>query len=191
MPYCFGEALDDLDEDFSDIEVDYSLPRNMSYDVALLDKLCQRDNDCVLTFYGGEPLICVDKIKQIMDNTRARLFMVQTNGLLLDRLEPEYVNHFHTILVSIDGDEALTDFYRGNGTFKRLISNLKLIRRNGFGVIDSQNDGDGADRHIQAGQMAPAQSRVFILFSALAAERGILEERLLKERFQAVERRKL
>jgi len=130
--YCFGEALDDLDEDFSDIEVDYSLPRNMSYDVALLDKLCQRDNDCVLTFYGGEPLICVDKIKQIMDNVRAKLFMVQTNGLLLDRLEPEYVNRFHTILVSIDGDEALTDFYRGNGTFKKLISNLKLIKRNGF-----------------------------------------------------------
>ena len=130
--YCFGEALEDVDEDFSDFEVDYSLPRNMSYDVALLDKLCQRDNDCVLTFYGGEPLICVDKIKQIMDNVRAKLFMVQTNGMLLDQLEPEYVNRFHTILVSIDGNEALTDFYRGNGTFKKLISNLKLIERNGF-----------------------------------------------------------
>jgi putative peptide-modifying radical SAM enzyme len=129
--YCFGEALDDMDEDFSDLEVDYSLPRKITYDVALLDKLCERDNDCVLTFYGGEPLVCVDEIKRIMDNVRAKLFMIQTNGLLLDRLELEYVNRFHTILVSIDGDQALTDYYRGNGTFRKVIDNLKLIKRNG------------------------------------------------------------
>jgi putative peptide-modifying radical SAM enzyme len=130
--YCFGEALDDMDEDFAELEVDYSLPRKISYDVALLDKLCKGDNDCVLTFYGGEPLICVDEIKQIMDNVRARFFMIQTNGLLLNCLEPEYINRFHTILVSIDGEEALTDFYRGRGTFKKVISNLQLIRQNGF-----------------------------------------------------------
>jgi putative peptide-modifying radical SAM enzyme len=58
--------------------------------------------------------------------------MIQTNGLLLDRLEPKYVNRFHTILVSIDGDEALTDFYRGRGTLRKVIDNLKLIKRNGF-----------------------------------------------------------
>jgi putative peptide-modifying radical SAM enzyme len=121
-----------MDEDFSELEVDYSLPRKISYDVALLDKLCQRDDDCVLTFYGGEPLICVDEIKQIMDNVRARLFMIQTNGLLLDRLEPEYVNRFHTILISIDGEEALTDYYRGKGNFRKLIDNLRLVKRNGF-----------------------------------------------------------
>ncbi len=130
--YCFGEAFDDMDEDFAGLEVDYSLPRKISYDVALLDKLCERDNDCVLTFYGGEPLLCVDEIKQIMDNVRARFFMIQTNGLLLNRIEPEYVNRFHTILVSIDGEEALTDFYRGRGTFKKVISNLQLIKQNGF-----------------------------------------------------------
>ncbi len=58
--------------------------------------------------------------------------MMQTNGLLLDRLEPSYVNRFHTILVSIDGDEALTDFYRGAGTFRKVVDNLKLIKKNGF-----------------------------------------------------------
>jgi putative peptide-modifying radical SAM enzyme len=58
--------------------------------------------------------------------------MIQTNGLLLDKLEPEYVNRFHTILVSIDGDRTLTDFYRGKGTFSKSIANLRLIRQNGF-----------------------------------------------------------
>ena len=130
--YCFGEALEDVDADFSDFEVDYSLPKKISYDVNLLDRFCRRDSNCVLIFYGGEPLLCVDEIKRIMDNVKAKDFIIQTNGLLLDRLEPEYVNRFHTILISIDGDEALTDFYRGKGTFRQVINNLKLIRRNGF-----------------------------------------------------------
>jgi len=130
--YCYGEACEDVDEDFSNFEVDYSLPRKISYNLELLNKFCIKDPDCVLTFYGGEPLLCAEEIKQIMDNVQAKLFMIQTNGMLLDRLEAEYVNRFHTILVSIDGDEALTDFYRGKGTFRKVIDNLKLIVQNGF-----------------------------------------------------------
>jgi putative peptide-modifying radical SAM enzyme len=130
--YCYGEALDDIDSDFSESQVDYSLPAKINYGVDLLARFCKADKDCVLTFYGGEPLLCIDEIKQIMDNVKVKHFMMQTNGLLLDRLEPEYVNRFHTILVSVDGDEALTDFYRGNGTFRRVIGNLILIKQNGF-----------------------------------------------------------
>lgn len=130
--YCYGEALDDVDNDISDIEIDYALPREINYDVGLLDRFCRQDPDCVLTFYGGEPLLCLDEIKQIMDKTKPKLFMMQTNGLLLDHLEQSYVNRFHTILVSIDGDKALTDFYRGAGTFRKVIDNLKLIEKNGF-----------------------------------------------------------
>jgi putative peptide-modifying radical SAM enzyme len=125
--------LEDVDANFPNFKVDYSLPKMISYDIELLDRFCRQDSDCVLIFYGGEPLLCVDEIKQIMDSVTAKHFIVQTNGLLLDHLEPEYVNSVHTILVSIDGDETLTDFYRGKGTFRKVINNLKLIRRNGFG----------------------------------------------------------
>ena len=131
--YCFGESLDDFDEDFgTDIEVNYDLPRKINYNTKLLNKFCLRDIDCVLTFYGGEPLLCVDEIKQVMDEVVAKHFMIQTNGLLLDKLEPKYVNRFHTILVSIDGEEALTDYYRGNETLRKVVNNLKLIMQNGF-----------------------------------------------------------
>ncbi len=131
--YCFGESLDDFDEDFGEnIEVDYDLPRKLSYDVNLLDKFCHKDKECVLTFYGGEPLMQMDTLRQIMDRVTPKLFMIQTNGLLLDKLEPKYTNRFHTILVSIDGQEELTDFYRGAGTFRKVINNLKLIKKNGF-----------------------------------------------------------
>ena len=131
--YCFGEALEDFGAEFEGFDVDYSLPERVSYNPDLLDRFCKQDPDCVLTFYGGEPLFCIDEIKRFMDNVAAKHFLLQTNGMLLDRLEPEYVNRLQTILVSIDGDEALTDFYRGKGTFRKVIENLKLIRRNGFG----------------------------------------------------------
>jgi uncharacterized protein len=130
--YCFGEVFEDFNEDFADFEVDYALPRKANYDFALLAEFCRKDSGCVLTFYGGEPLLCTEAIKQIMDLAKPQHFMIQTNGLLLDKLEPEYVNRFHTILVSLDGDEALTDYYRGKGTFRKVIDNVKLIVQNGF-----------------------------------------------------------
>jgi len=131
--YCFGESLEDFDEDFGDdLEIDYNLPRKANYDVADLDRFVRKDPDCVLTFYGGEPLMYMDKLREIMDTVTPKMYMMQTNGLLLDKLEPKYVNRFHTLLVSIDGDETLTDYYRGKGTYRRVIENLKLIKRNGF-----------------------------------------------------------
>ena len=131
--YCFAEAMEDVDEDFSGFDVDYSLPKKIGYKIDLLERLCRQDPECVLTFYGGEPLLCTEEIKQIMNRVNAKHFMIQTNGLLLNSLEPEYVNRFHTILVSIDGDEVLTDYYRGEGTFRKVVDNLKLIKRNSFG----------------------------------------------------------
>lgn len=125
--------MDDFDEAFGDdLEVEYDLPKRINYSVDVLDAFCKKDPECILTFYGGEPLLDANKIKQTMDKVKPKLYMIQTNGLLLDKLEPEYVNRFHTILVSIDGEEALTDYYRGTGTFRRVTDNLKLIRKNGF-----------------------------------------------------------
>jgi uncharacterized protein len=130
--YCFGETMDDFDEDFGDFDLDYNLPKQAAYDVAYLNHFCRKDPDCVVTFYGGEPLLNADFIRDVMDRVAAKHFMIQTNGQFLDRLEPKYVNRFHTILVSIDGDEELTDYYRGKGTFRKVINNLKLITQNGF-----------------------------------------------------------
>ncbi len=130
--YCFGETMDDFDEDFGEFELDYYLPKQAAYNFSELAAFCKRDKDCVVTFYGGEPLLNVAAVRQIMDIVPAKHFMIQTNGLLLDKLEPKYVNSFHTILVSVDGEESLTDYYRGKGTFRKVIDNIKLIKKNGF-----------------------------------------------------------
>ncbi len=124
--------MDDFDEDFGEFELDYALPKTADYDVAYLDRFCRKDSDCVVTFYGGEPLLNINALRRIMDSVHARHFMIQTNGQLLDKLEPKYVNRFHTVLVSIDGEESLTEYYRGKGTFRKVIDNAKLITKNGF-----------------------------------------------------------
>jgi len=61
--YCFGEALKDVDADFPDFEIDYCLPKKTNCNIGSLDRFCRQDSNCVLTFYGGEPLLYIDEIK--------------------------------------------------------------------------------------------------------------------------------
>ncbi len=130
--YCYGRSCEDFGSDFHDLAVDYSLPSSISYETDALQAFLEKDRDTVLVFYGGEPLLRMDKLREIMDRAKRSRFMIQTNGLLLDRLEPEYANRFETILVSVDGDEALTDHYRGKGTYRRVADNVQGILENGF-----------------------------------------------------------
>lgn len=130
--YCYGKSCDDIGTDFGDFEIDYSLPREISYPIEWLKRFGKKDPECILTFYGGEPTLCMEKIRQIMDNVPAKRFLIQTNGLFLDKLGPEYINRLHTILVSIDGKEELTDYYRGAGVYRRVIGNLQKIVKDGF-----------------------------------------------------------
>jgi len=130
--YCYGKSCEDIDTDFGDFTVDYEVPDKINYDIDVLESFIEKDPEPVLIFYGGEPMLCNDKIKQIMDNVKAKQFNIQTNGLHLRKLEKEYVNRLSTIFVSLDGTEKLTDYYRGKGVYKRVIENIKTIRKNGF-----------------------------------------------------------
>jgi len=129
--YCYGKLCDDFGADFEKITVDYALPSNIQYSLSTLQQFLEHDPDPTLIFYGGEPLLRINVIQELMDTINAR-YMIQTNGLLLGQIEPEYLNRFHTILVSIDGDEKLTDYYRGKGVYRKIIQNLQLINSCGF-----------------------------------------------------------
>jgi len=130
--YCYEKSLEDMDADFGGFQVDYSLPSEISYNIGLLKNFCEKDPEPVLIFYGGEPMLCIEKIKQIMDGIWAKHVVIQTNGLHLNRLEPEYVNRFSSIFVSIDGDEETTNYYRGRGVYQRVIDNVRLVRQRRF-----------------------------------------------------------
>lgn len=102
-----------------------------SVDVDRLKNFISKDKEAVIIFYGGEPLLQIDKIKQIMDAINVP-YRMQTNGQLLHLLEPEYLNRIGKILISVDGGAAVTDKYRGKGTYGRVVKNVKLIRENGY-----------------------------------------------------------
>lgn len=129
--YCYGKCLDDFGQPFP-FEVDDRLPTSITYDVADLAGFLKKDQEPVIIFYGGEPMLALDRMRMIIDSIPAKAYMMQTNGLLLDRLEAEYCRKFQTVLVSLDGDENLTDYYRGKRTYRRVVENLKLFRSHGF-----------------------------------------------------------
>ncbi len=108
-----------------------TLPREIRYSIEDLKSFLSRDNNPVIEFYGGEPLLRIKTMENIMDAIPGR-FVIQTNGLLLDKVEPEYLEKFHSILVSIDGTKKVTDNERGMGVYDRIIHNSKLIKQSGF-----------------------------------------------------------
>jgi putative peptide-modifying radical SAM enzyme len=134
--YCRAKVFEDLevsDEKCTpQIVIDPHLPGELNFDLDLLYDFLQKDPASTLTFYGGEPLLRADLIDWIVRESPVQRFMIQTNGLLLDRLYPEIINRFSTILVSLDGQEGLTDKNRGAGTYRKVMENLKKIRRNGY-----------------------------------------------------------
>jgi len=115
-----------------------SVPSAPQYTQAQLNSFLKRDKDKPISvvFYGGEPLLNIDFVKELMDSQSkyktVKNFLIQTNGTLLHKLPKKYVNRFHTILVSIDGSKSTTDKNRGEGTYQKVVDNLNLIRKNGY-----------------------------------------------------------
>jgi putative peptide-modifying radical SAM enzyme len=107
-------------------------PREIQYSIDDLNKFISIDKNPIIEFYGGEPLLRIDAMKNIMDSLQPAKFVVQTNGMNLDKLEPKYLQKFHSILVSIDGKKAITDKERGNGVYDRILHNIKIIRQKCF-----------------------------------------------------------
>ena len=132
--YCLGKAFNEPE---SCIEFE-SVPENAKYSMRELNSFLKLDRDkpVSLIFYGGEPLLNINLIQKVMDSQAkyktVKNFLIQTNGILLDKLPKKYVNKFHTILVSLDGGKETTNKNRGNGTWEKVNSNLHLIRKNDF-----------------------------------------------------------
>jgi len=121
-----------METDFEAFRIDYSVPSKISYEIEALKSFIEKDPEAVIIFYGGEPLLCIEEMEKIMDMVKAKHFIIQTNGLHLDKVKAEYLKKLHTIFVSIDGDESLTDYYRGKGVYRKIMKNLRFIKETGF-----------------------------------------------------------
>ncbi|MCU0629087.1 MAG: TIGR04084 family radical SAM/SPASM domain-containing protein [Methanoregulaceae archaeon] len=130
--YCRGNVSDAFLPVDDNCTLDMNIPLELAYDLSDLYSFLSNDPSPCITFYGGEPLIRADLVREIMDHAPVSRFMVQTNGLLLDAVGQEYLNRMETILVSVDGPEDLTDYHRGKGTFRRVVTQIKALRNRGY-----------------------------------------------------------
>jgi putative peptide-modifying radical SAM enzyme len=108
------------------------IPLDIEYDIEDLVRFISEDEDAVIGFYGGEPLVAIDRLEEIMDRVPAKAFTLQTNGTLLHELKDDHLNRLHSILVSLDGDREVTDSRRGAGTYDRVMENVDNIKMRGF-----------------------------------------------------------
>lgn len=132
--YCRAKAFEEMEGSESEraLVIDEDLPVELDFDLNELYDFLKKDHSPTLTFYGGEPLLRTDLIERIVREAPVPRFMMQTNGILLDRLQPKTVNRFVTILVSLDGRKELTDANRGPGVYDRVMENIRKIREHGY-----------------------------------------------------------
>ncbi len=89
--YCYEKSMKEFDNGLDKrFKFDFSGPENSEVDVEKLKEFLEKDKEAVLVFYGGEPLLQIEKIKEIIDKINVP-FRMQTNGKLLDQLPIEYV----------------------------------------------------------------------------------------------------
>ncbi len=95
-------------------------------------------NRKVLDFFGGEPLMCLDTIKNVVyyakEKAAARgkkfLFTTTTNALLLNEEAIEFFNaEMENVVLSLDGRKQVHDAIRktvnGKGSYDFVINNIK------------------------------------------------------------------
>jgi uncharacterized protein len=124
--------MEDIDSGLNKkFDFDFDVPVTSEVSVGELKKFLRKDKKAVLIFYGGEPLLEIEKIKKIIDQIDVP-FRMQTNGKLLDKLPSFYVNKIGKILISIDGARERTDSNRGEGIYDKVMENIKLIKKKGY-----------------------------------------------------------
>ena len=129
--YCYGKSMDEENDLNQKFKFCFNSPLKTSVKTCDLKKFLAKDKNSYLIFYGGEPLLEIPKITELMDSIDVP-YRMQTNGLLLHKVPKEYMNRIGKILVSVDGNKQRTDFNRGKGVFDRVIKNINLIRENGY-----------------------------------------------------------
>jgi MoaA/NifB/PqqE/SkfB family radical SAM enzyme len=81
---------------------------------------------------GGEPFLLPDLLK-ISEKFKDRLFLIFTNGTMLNHQDIEKLKHLRNtiIMVSIEGDQDLTDKRRGSGVYEKAINTINELDHKG------------------------------------------------------------
>ncbi|NHJ48327.1 MAG: TIGR04084 family radical SAM/SPASM domain-containing protein [Asgard group archaeon] len=140
-------------------------PIDIVYSIETLQNFLSKDkSDITIQFYGGEPLIRIPKMEQIMDAIpNVKHWSIQTNGIALDKITSTYLKKTSTILVSLDGRESVTDVNRGEGVYKKIIDNCVIARRNGFNgdLVARMTVSEESDIFEEVVHLATIKSQLF------------------------------
>ncbi len=109
-----------------------SISSKVNYSFIELKEFLHKDPNPIIVFYGGEPLLNIPMLQEIIDQIPKATYLLQTNGYYLNQLPLQYLDQINTILISIDGSEDTTDHYRGKGAYKQIINNLRSICLKGY-----------------------------------------------------------
>lgn len=136
---CYGDYYDGFD----------SNRFNMSFDKAknIIDylfyfwkneRICNPDIDFYISFYGGEPLLNFDLIKEIIEYSTSKLkkyrnvkYSMTTNAVLLDKYIDYLVDKNVLLLVSLDGNSDGNGFrvnFEGKSCYDKIYNNIKYIQ---------------------------------------------------------------
>ncbi|MDL2257345.1 radical SAM peptide maturase [Bacteroidales bacterium OttesenSCG-928-I14] len=97
-------------------------------------------NNIYISFYGGEPLLNMDFIKEVVHyinkeikcSTRTFTFSMTTNAILLHKYMDYLVENKFNLLISLDGDEYNTSYrvdHAGNPSFCKIINNVDILKQ--------------------------------------------------------------
>ena len=109
----------------------HGMPDDISYDFDLLQKHVEKDDDAIVAFYGGEPLLRPQVVKFFLQRLPAKRFVINTNGYFIESIS-DVLSSFDTILLSIDGRKKITDNYREHGCYDQVLHARDLINESGF-----------------------------------------------------------
>jgi radical SAM protein with 4Fe4S-binding SPASM domain len=91
---------------------------------------------CRIGFYGGEPLMEFQLMKEVIEYSSVRLeqkgikpdYSMTTNGMLLDNEMFDYLAKWHVrVSLSVDGTRQVHEQGRGEGTFPKIEKLLALV----------------------------------------------------------------
>jgi len=105
---------------------------HITYTFEDLRHFVSRHSDCGIQLYGGEPLLNMPLLEKIVEELPFNLAVLQTNGLLLNRLSEKCFSRIDAISISIDGPSRITDSYRGRNCYRRAIEGAVDIRKRGY-----------------------------------------------------------